>query len=252
MGYESGDNRAFLSQPTYGDNVYALRLKEANTKVIGFDPAIATLIGGTTGTHPFTPARWGIGGSARPKTGRTGICHRGGRGSEWHRGNLVSPDFRIDKPVLSCLVSGGNSADLRVELQLKQADGAYSTLASVTGSGNDVMVRIKWVVPASANGGLARYKIVDNSVTGHINADDFRSGERLPADPAPVWGFVDTHAHPMVHLAFGSIDPNSSIIWGSPGQLEDANRWSSCARATVCFITTWADSPRSSLTMFCV
>ena len=262
VGAESGDNRAFLTQPTYGDNIYAQRLRASNVKVMGFDPAIGTKIGGDywdTPAYTGHQGDWWIGTSEdRP----TKESPSGGRGSEWHRGNLTSPDFRIDKPVLSCLISNAGTGGPAVLLQVKcanqaemaalsqlviaertqkqtdyqallknqpnlpppypvylgPADGQYLVVSVHSGRGTDVMTRVQLDTPACVRGRIGRYKVVDNSVTGHINVDDFRAGDSLPPDPAPVWGFVDTHSHPMVHKAFGG-----GVIWGNPGgRLEDS------------------------------
>ena len=243
VGAESGDSRAFGAQPTYGDNVHAGRLRQANTKAMGFDPAINTRIGGNywdTPVYTGYQGEWWVGSSEnRPNKNSPA----GGRGSEDHRGHLFSPDFRLDKPAASCLLSGGTDLNnLRVELQVRwndaadrdrlvsqlapsalpNVDGQYVVVSRVTGPGSEVMTRSSLGVPAFARGRMARYKIIDKSLAGHINVDDFRVGDSVPASPAPVWGFVDTHTHPMIHMAFGggwsgSPGQRNSLIWGSPG-----------------------------------
>lgn len=147
-------------------------------------------------------------------------------------GTLTSREFRVTNPFLTFLVGGGNDVfNLRVELQIKVPDAAqraslgiwgmqddFAIVNVATGLGVEVMSRTVWDVSAYA-GYLARIRIVDNSPTKHINVDDFRfptidptaslqwtsvKGYGFPVDAnSPVWGVLDTHTHPMVHLAYG-------------------------------------------------
>lgn len=166
-------------------------------------------------------------------------------------GELISEPFKMTKQYLHFLLGGGNNPEkLYVELQIKgSAVGGYGTtadgytrvkkittdlnsdeffryyfnLSEITGQPIDSIRKKPWTV---------RIAIVDMSSTGpwgHINVDDFimtdcigefieitRDGKTLYADKdKPVWGFVDTHTHPMAHLAFGgktmTCDPDGPI-----------------------------------------
>ena len=58
-----------------------------------------------------------------------------------------------------------------------------------------------------------RVVIYDNSAAdgAHINIDDVRVASSVPqSESAMVFGFADSHAHPMSHLGFGE-----RVIWGN-------------------------------------
>lgn len=154
-------------------------------------------------------------------------------------GTLISEPFKMIKQYLHFLLGGGHDIDkLYVELQIKgTAAGGYATtpdgytrvkkitpevnseeffryqfnISEITGKSIDSLRK---------NPPTIRIVIVDSATSGpwgHINVDDFtmtdcgnnflvitREGKTLYADKDKgVWGFVDTHTHPMAHLAFG-------------------------------------------------
>lgn len=166
-------------------------------------------------------------------------------------GTLLSEPFKMTRQYLNFLLGGGNNIDkLYVELQIKgsafpgygtTADG-YTRIKKITPEINSedffryqfdlVKITGKTIGDLRKNPPTLRIFIVDSASTGpwgHINADDFimtdcgdnfltitREGKTLYADKdKPVWGFVDTHTHPMSHLAFGGKtmtgDPEGSM-----------------------------------------
>lgn len=154
-------------------------------------------------------------------------------------GSLTSEPFKISKQYLNFLLGGGRNIDkLYVELQIKgtsvrgygtTADG-FTRAKKITPEINcEEFFRYQFNL-AEITGQIidslrkhpptVRIVIVDSASSGpwgHINVDDFimtdcgtnfltitRKGKILYADKdKPVWGFVDTHTHPMAHLAFG-------------------------------------------------
>lgn len=161
-------------------------------------------------------------------------------------GAFISKSFVIDKKVISFLLGGGADPErLRVELLLLlpapdpsaiQIEGAsYELAAFHTGAGKELMRRASWDVSSlGLLGRTARIRILDNSSTGHLNVDDFRFQDSLPAadviplggqsypstiaigdhlydSDSPVWGFADLHSHPMSYLGFGG-----KIMHGQP------------------------------------
>ena len=92
-------------------------------------------------------------------------------------------------------------------------DGSWVIALSASGQNSEVMRQIVFDVPANLRGRRARIRIVDDGggAWGHINVDDFRFGATRPSErPRRVWGFADTHAHPMNDLAFGG-----NVVQGS-------------------------------------
>jgi hypothetical protein len=141
--------KAFLRQPTYGDNPTARNRGQASGHqgeywIGGFEnrPSPAALAGAIQGDEP--------------------------------QGVLTSAPFVISKPVISYLIGGG--CDLQreyVELQVLNRSGLKAT-----GSCSETMQRVRWNV-ADLQGKEARVLIVDRASEGwgHINVDDFRFEE---------------------------------------------------------------------------
>lgn len=166
-------------------------------------------------------------------------------------GTLASDEFVIDEnfPWFSCLVSGSEDlATCNISLLVKATGsnaqrfagnyglvslpqrGDFYNVFTVTGHGNEIMRRITFNTDWLA-GETACIRVLDNSLSGHINVDDFQFSMTTPqtlpveeggGDPnAPVWGFADIHTHPMSHLAFGGV-----IFWGKPdGPIESSLPW---------------------------
>ncbi|MEQ1762079.1 MAG: hypothetical protein ABL984_02930 [Pyrinomonadaceae bacterium] len=110
---------------------------------------------------------------------------------------------------LAAALFGGTPEGSRLPLR----DGCYVVALTASGQDSEVMRPVVFEVPASLRGRRGRIRIVDNAreAWGHINVDDFRFGSTRPPDRVtPVWGFADTHAHPMNDLAFGG-----NLIQGS-------------------------------------
>jgi hypothetical protein len=157
-------------------------------------------------------------------------------------GTLTSRPFIAIQRNLSFLLGGGKDAfKLYVELQVKTSDfeaawGAtrrpgygytedgYARVSRINSSLNsEEMYRYYFDLDEILNhqftNKLMRIQIVDNSSAGwgHINVDDFtfapdlnnylkinRGGFPMLVDKnKPVWGYADTHTHPMNNLAFG-------------------------------------------------
>ncbi|TAL47306.1 MAG: hypothetical protein EPN92_05025, partial [Chitinophagaceae bacterium] len=155
---------------------------------------------------------------------------------DYGMGTLMSSPFKSKNRYLHFLMAGGSdTAKLYVELQVK------SLLAAGYGKTEDGWTKIKKITPAINCEELYRYwfdlnelpaavrlfplriVIVDSlsvgghSPWGHISVDDFvltdeikdtlhilRDGKTFIVDSdRPVWGFADTHTHPMFYLGFG-------------------------------------------------
>jgi len=67
-------------------------------------------------------------------------------------------------------------------------------------------------------GAVATLRLVDVSDAGHLNVDAIRCLDTAasPYPPRPLWGFADTHTHPMMHQGFGGLQGIASV-WGVPG-----------------------------------
>ncbi len=105
-------------------------------------------------------------------------------------------------------LGGGGSSNTFVGV-----DGKFVVTLAATGQNSEVMRHVVFEVPPALRGRSGRIRIVDNSnrAWGHISVDDFRFAAAAPAPrPLRVWGFADTHAHPMNDLAFGG-----GVIQGS-------------------------------------
>ncbi len=175
-------------------------------------------------------------------------------------GTLRSEPFKINKQYLYFLLGGGNDmAKLFVELQVKESPVAgygktsdgYTRVKRITPEINsEELFRYWFDIPQLLGQPIdtlkkkpptVRIVIVDSATAGpwgHINIDDFiisdcpndflvisREGKRLYADKdRPVWGFADTHTHPMAHLAFGG----KTMTGGPDGPMEMALATSQC------------------------
>ncbi len=173
-------------------------------------------------------------------------------------GTLTSAPFKSKNRYLHFLLGGGSdTARLYVELQVKGlVTGGYGKTA-------DGYTRIKKISPEIDGEELYRYwfdlseilgarrqlplriVIVDSMSTdrmpwGHINVDDFvladeikdtvqilRNGKKFVADSdRPVWGFADTHAHPMSNVAFGG----KTMLGSIDGPIEIATSPADCEK----------------------
>jgi microsomal dipeptidase-like Zn-dependent dipeptidase len=162
-------------------------------------------------------------------------------------GTLVSKSFELQNNFITFLISGGNDVrNLKLELlekvtsagTLTLADGQYKEITGIVATGrNSEIMRRDWWNVTSHKGKIVRIRIVDNASVpwGHINIDDIRLTDiEPPYGPVPkgtdlpsliaykdgdiwrdldasIWGFVDMHTHPMVHLGFGK-----KLIHGVP------------------------------------
>ncbi len=157
-------------------------------------------------------------------------------------GTITSWKFIANKMYLTFLLGGGKDFNkLYVELQVKKSDyeAAWGAGKSgLFGNTEDGFTRVNRITPSLNSEEMFRYffdlnaelnnkfvgkviriKIVDDKTTGwgHINADDFslrdnlndfiaitKDGFGLYADKdKPVWGYLDSHAHPGADEAFG-------------------------------------------------
>ncbi len=131
------------------------------------------------------------------------------------RGNDPKDIAEIERLVaglrtLSTLPGGGGAGNANA---YGGVDGKFVIALAATGQRSEVMRQVVFEVPLAFRGKSGRIRIVDNSTAacGHINVDDFRFAASAPAPRTTrVWGFADTHSHPMNDLAFGG-----GIIQGS-------------------------------------
>jgi microsomal dipeptidase-like Zn-dependent dipeptidase len=116
-------------------------------------------------------------------------------------GDIVIPLFRWEDPP-------------KVEIEGQ----TYYVIIQEAAGGSDFFHRSYFEIPEYISKNLARLRFVDDN-KGYINIDDIRfhtTKSAIPATPVdptktPLWGFVDMHAHPMTHVAFGG-----KLIHGAP------------------------------------
>jgi microsomal dipeptidase-like Zn-dependent dipeptidase len=209
-------------QPTLGDNVVSQRL----TGLVS--------LGGDYWTGTYVP----IGHQGDYWIGT--YEHRPDEGAPLGRvqgdgpqGVLQSREFVVRNRFISFLIGGGKDViRLKAELQVQEGN-AWVMRRVATGNNSERMRREVWEV-ADLVGRRARIQIVDASSRGwgHINVDDFtfpaadpRPGLLSVRDggftffrdpPTRVWGYADTHAHPMGHMGFGGLR-GIRTLWGVPG-----------------------------------
>lgn len=239
---------AFTHQPTLGDNVVAARVRTDMTLErggIGGDywRRVPYPIGhhldawvGTSENHPNPATPLGaVGGDAGTGTLTSGVFplddgHRfiafvvgGGSDVATERVELqVRGENDADIADLEGLVAANRYATVGLAALMGgtalangvgERDGNYVVALTASGHDSEVMRPVVFEVPRTLRGRQGRIRIVDNAggTWGHINADDFRFGAAQPPDRSPrLWGFADTHAHPMNDLAFGG-----NLIQGS-------------------------------------
>lgn len=212
------EGTAFNNQPTFGDNVVTTRIltnMELSNGGVGGDYwkgqvyNIGRNGNNWIGTYENNPAN---GGRFFQTQG------------DAPTGVLTSDEFSIT--VNNCYFNIGGGADaqnLYVELQVKQADGVWSSAVKKTSFRNNELMYRERIDLTPYKGKTARIKIVDisNGNWGHINVDNFRftndvldgitlrdnaSGRNYEVDVnTPVWGIADTHAHPAHDLGFGKV-----------------------------------------------
>lgn len=238
---------AFDHQPTLGDNVAAIRVRTDMTLErggIGGDywKRIPYPIGnhlnawiGTSENHPIASAPLGlVDGESATGTLTSGefpldagnrfiaFVVGGGSDAATERVELqVRGDSDADQAEIERIVGGnrgaysalaglfGGTGASRVPLR----DGNYVVALTASGQNSEVMRPVVFEVPTALLGRRGRIRIVDNSgaAWGHINVDDFRFGKARPNDrQSRLWGFADTHAHPMNDLSFGG-----NVVQGS-------------------------------------
>ncbi len=249
---------AFANQPTMGDNVIAARVRTdmmLENGGIGGDywKRVPYPIGhhldawiGTNENHPDVSRSLGvIGGDGTTGTLTSGdflldenarfiaFMVGGGRDVANERVELqVRGEDDADVAEVARLVAANRGAAAGLAALfggstqagasgIGSRDGNYVVTLVASGQNSEVMRPIVFEVPATLRGRFGRIRIVDNSSGpwGHINADDFRFGRVRPSDRPPrVWGFADTHAHPMNDLSFGGNVTQGSLYArdGSP------------------------------------
>jgi len=208
---------AFDNQPTVGDNVFASRIGFGRVGGDYFD--VPYPIGnngkswlGTFENHPDDSTALGTVQGDAPQ------------------GTLTSGPFRIEKPIISFLIGGGEALGRLGVILLVENRGTYSpTKFRATGMNSEILRREVWNV-AELRGSRARIHIVDLSsdAWGHTNVADIRFHDTDPrqqlawAEVAPgrrglvdpetaVFGLADLHTHPAAHLAFGG-----NLYFGEP------------------------------------
>jgi len=207
----TAEGSAFSAQPTFGPNVAASRV--GYSAALGGDywqgPVVINHQGSYwIGTYEARPRRefpWGSLGYDAPT------------------GTLTSPEFELDADRITFLIGGGASGATRIELLARldpvsklvpkttlTIDGQeYGVWRTASGQNSEILARRTWNV-AEHRYSRARLRITDDATGswGHINLDDIRCTDDLPAiaredHPQPVWGLADLHSHPMAHLGFG-------------------------------------------------
>jgi microsomal dipeptidase-like Zn-dependent dipeptidase len=148
------------------------------------------------------------------------------RPDETKRGTLFSPPFFVCFEKMTFKIAGTeDAANIKFEIlqevtsttpgAIPFSDGYYKVISNHTGHNNDI-VRMIVVNMREQLHKRCRFRIIDNSVAGHIIIDDIdknftgaiSSGPR-PADPVlpstskPVFGAIDMHTHPMSYLGMG-------------------------------------------------
>ncbi len=147
------------------------------------------------------------------------------RPDETKTGVLTSLPFVMCGDKITYKIAGTqDAANIKVEFLEKLAaaepgalslpDGYYKIVSSNTGHNNDVTRRM--VVNAAAQKNkVCRFRITDNSATGHIIVDEINiafkgqvGSDPIPASPEipaskPIWGAIDMHTHPMSYMGMG-------------------------------------------------
>jgi len=147
------------------------------------------------------------------------------RPDEAKTGVLTSLPFVMCGDKISYKIAGTqDAANIKVEFLQKLAaaepgavslpDGYYKIINSNTGHNNDVTRRIV-VNAADQKSKVCRFRITDNSASGHIIVDEINiaftgqvGSDPIPASPEiptakPIWGAIDMHTHPMSYLGMG-------------------------------------------------
>ena len=158
-------------------------------------------------------------------------------------GSLLSVPFFNCSVNLTFKIAGTqNATDIQFQVLQKLAspeagsvalsDGNYKILKTYTGHNNDIA---RWEIYRNPDMqfGILRFRIIDNSVTGHIVLDDIAFNYTgalgpgpIPSDPPiapakPVFGTIDMHTHPMSFmgmggkLMYGKLDGDPNIALGN-------------------------------------
>jgi microsomal dipeptidase-like Zn-dependent dipeptidase len=130
---------------------------------------------------------------------------------------LTSPEFTITQRYVALFVGGGGRAGTKVQLELKR-DG-FAAARVERGDGALQMHGVTWDV-GDVKGEIARISIADDGAAdGGILVDHIYDTDAPPAArPSPLWGFADTHAHPVSQWAFG----RHIVVGQNDGPLEKA------------------------------
>ena len=107
----------------------------------------------------------------------------------------------------------------------------YVTVLAATGINGpdnsllDLLRQESVLLPSFLRNRTARLRILDDSITGHINVDYIRVTEfAQPPLHAPAFGYADYHTHPMTNIGFGALK-GVNLLWGCPGgRYEDYQR----------------------------
>ncbi len=158
---------------------------------------------------------------------------------ETRTGVLTSLPFMICSDRISFRIGGTQDA-ARIKFEFFQrvpqgtpgaelfSDGYYKLVQSFTGHNNDIS-RIVVLNTSEQFFKPCRFRITDNSTTGHIIIDDIDLTSRghILSDPVPpspdipstkpIWGVIDMHTHPMSYmgmggkLMYGKLDGNPAV-----------------------------------------
>ncbi len=163
---------------------------------------------------------------------------------ESRRGILTSLPFVICSEKITFKIAGTENAnDIKFEFlqkintaeagSISFPDGHYRLIQSFTGHNNDI-ARMIIVNTRDQYFKVCRFRITDNSTTGHIIVDNIdlvftgqQMSDPIPRSPVipsvakPIWGAIDMHTHPMSYLGMGGklmhgrLDGNAATALGN-------------------------------------
>ena len=127
-----------------------------------------------------------------------------------------------DAAELERLIKAWSAGEHRILPDDLRRDGKYVTALAVTGNKGPDRLTLELLqarsfhLPAFLFGRTARFSVIDDSISAHINLDFVRFTKIPNSYRGPVWGYADYHTHPASHLAFGGVR-GIHTVWGNPG-----------------------------------
>jgi microsomal dipeptidase-like Zn-dependent dipeptidase len=127
-----------------------------------------------------------------------------------------------DATELERLIKAWSASEHRILPDGLRRDGKYVTALAVTGNKDpdgltlELLQARSFHLPAFLLGRTARFSLIDDSTSAHINLDFVRFTKTPDSYRGPVWGYADFHTHPASHVAFGGVR-GIHTVWGNPG-----------------------------------